>query len=398
MRDHFWVPDMAGVDWDAEVARYRPLVDEVGSHDDLVDLLWELQGELGTSHAYVSGGPPGGDPTGRPGLLGADLEPAGDGAPGWVVRRVLPPETSAPAARSPLSGPGVDVRAGDVLLEVGGVPVDPDRGPAPLLVGRAGRLVELTVRSGPERPDAGTVRRVAVRALRSDRELRYQDWVAGRRAAVAERSGGRLGYLHVPDMMPPGWAQLHRDLARETTRDGLILDVRGNGGGHTSQLVVEKLARRVIGWDLPRHRSPSTYPADAPRGPVVALADELSGSDGDIVTAAIKRLGIGPVVGVRTWGGVIGIDGRFALADGTRVTQPRYATWFDDVGWGLENHGADPDVEVVIRPQDWVAGRDPQLERAVDLALERLAEHPPARPPDVATRPSRARPALPPRP
>ncbi len=331
MRDHFWAADMAGVDWAAELERYRPLVDAVGSHDDLVDLLWEVQGELGTSHAYVwSGGA--GDRTGRPGLLGADLEPA-PGGDGWRVVRVLPPETSAPAARSPLSGPGVDVRAGDVIVEVGGKPVDAGYGPAPLLVGGADELVELSVRSGPDRADAGEVRRVVVRPLASETALRYQDWVAGRRAFVADRSDGRLGYLHVPDMMAPGWAQLHRDLSRETSREGLVLDVRGNGGGHTSQLVVEKLARKVIGWDVARHRQPTTYPMDAPRGPVVALADELAGSDGDIVTAAIKRLGIGPVVGVRTWGGVIGIDSRYRLVDGTGVTQPRYATWFDDVGW-----------------------------------------------------------------
>ncbi|MBP2370945.1 S41 family peptidase [Pseudonocardia parietis] len=397
MRDHFWVEDMAGVDWAAETARYRPLVDRVGSHDDLLDLLWELHGELGTSHAYVIGTRPAGDGTGRPGLLGADLEPVA-GGPGWRITRVLPPETSAPAARSPLSAPGVDVRAGDVLLEVGGAPVDPHWGAAPLLVSAAGRTVELTVRSGPDREDAGTVRRVAVRPLHSDTELRYQDRVARLRSEVAERSGGRLGYLHVPDMMGYGWAQLHRDLARETAKDGLVLDVRGNRGGHTSQLVVEKLARTVIGWDLPRHRAPSTYPEQAPRGPVVALADERSGSDGDIVTAAIKRLGIGPVVGVRTWGGVIGIDGRYGLVDGTRITQPRYATWFDDLGWGMENHGVAPDVEVVVTPQDRAAGRDPQLDRAIELALARLAEHPPARPPDVATRPSMARPALPARP
>ena len=396
MRDHFWTPDMAGVDWAAELARYRPLVDAVGSHDDLVDLLWELQGELGTSHAYVSG-QAAGDWSGRPGLLGADLAPDESGT-GWRVLRVLPPETSAPAARSPLSGPGVDVRAGDVILEVGGIPVDPAYGPAPLLVARGNELVELTVRSGPDRTDAGQVRRVVVRPLRSEEALRYQDWVAGRRAFVADRSAGRLGYLHVPDMMAGGWAQLHRDLSQETSREGLILDERGNGGGHTSELVVEKLARKVIGWDVPRHRHPSTYPRDAPRGPVVALADELSGSDGDIVTAAIKRLGIGPVVGVRTWGGVIGIDSRYDLVDGTAVTQPRYASWFDDTGWTVENHGVDPDEEVVIRPQDWVAGRDPQLERAVDLALDALAERPAARPPDPATRPSRARPELPPRP
>ncbi|MCO1659982.1 S41 family peptidase [Pseudonocardia humida] len=394
MRDHFWVEDMAGVDWAAEMDRYRPLVDAVGSHHDLVDLLWELQGELGTSHAYVRGGGDG-DASGRPGLLGADLEPAEEG---WVVTRVLPPETSAPAARSPLSGPGVDVRAGDVVLEVGGVPVDPAWGPAPLLVSRAGELVELTVRSGPDRADAGETRRVVVRPLHSEAALRYQDWVAGRRAFVADRSDGRLGYLHVPDMMAPGWAQLHRDLGRETSRDGLLLDVRGNGGGHVSQLVVEKLARRVIGWDAPRHRQPTTYPMDAPRGPVIAVADEMAGSDGDIVTAAIKRLGIGPVVGVRTWGGVIGIDSRYDLVDGTGVTQPRYATWFDDTGWDVENHGVDPDVEVVVRPQDWVAGADPQLERAIEMAMAALEERPAARPPDPATRPSRVRPALPPRP
>ena len=386
-RDHFWVEDMAGVDWAAETARYRPLVDAVGSHDDLVDLLWELHGELGTSHAYVTAWG-GGGRDGRPGLLGADLSPASDG---WRVDRVLPPETSAPAARSPLSSPGVDVRAGDVILEVAGQPVDPVLGPAPLLVSRGDDLVELTVRREEE------VRRVVVRPLRSEGALRYQDWVANRRAFVAERSDGRLGYLHVPDMMAPGWAQLHRDLSRETAREGLVLDVRGNGGGHTSQLVVEKLARKVIGWDVVRHKQPVTYPEDAPRGPIVALADEFSGSDGDIVTAAIKRLGLAPVVGTRTWGGVIGIDSRYGLVDGTRVTQPRYAFWFDDVAWDVENHGVDPDVEVVVTPEDWAAGRDPQLERAVDMALEALEARPAATPPDVATRPSRRRPALPPR-
>lgn len=394
MRDHFWAADMAEVDWAGELDRYRPLVDAVGSHDDLTDVLWELHGELGTSHAYV-GARSFGDSSGRPGLLGADLEPAPDG--GWRVTRVLPPETSAPAARSPLSSPGADVRAGDVILEVGGQPVDPALGPAPLLVARGGDLVELTVRTGPDRDGAGEVRRVVVRPLTHDMPLRYQDWVAGRRAFVVERSAGRLGYLHVPDMMAGGWAQLHRDLSRETGHDGLILDVRSNGGGHTSQLVVEKLARKVIGWEMGRHREPETYPMDAPRGPIVALADEYSGSDGDIVTQAIKRLGIAPVVGVRTWGGVIGIDSRYSLVDSTGVTQPRYAFHFDDVEWGVENHGVDPDVEVVIAPQDWAADRDPQLERAVDMALEALEQQPAAVPPDPATRPSRLRPELPPR-
>ncbi len=388
MRDHFWTADAGGVDWAGEVARYRPLVDRVGSYDDLVDLLWEVQGELGTSHAYVRPRWTGGQ-DGRPAFLGADLAPDGRG---WRVERVLPADTSAPAARSPLAAPGVDVRAGDLLLEVGGRAVDPLLGPAPLLVGTADTVVELTVAR------AGEVRRVAVRPLPDETELRYQDWVAGRRAAVAERSGGRLGYLHVPDMMPTGWAQLHRDLGRELARDGLVVDLRSNGGGHTSQLVVEKLARRVTGWTVARHREPTTYPRDAPRGPVVVVVDELAGSDGDIGTLALQQRGIGPVVGVRTWGGVIGIDSRYRLVDGTGVTQPRYAHWFDGVGWEVENRGVEPDVEVVVTPQEWAAGRDPQLDRAVELALAALVERPAVRPPDPATRPSRRRPELPPRP
>jgi tricorn protease len=238
---------------------------------------------------------------------------------------------------------------------------------------------------------------VVVLPLADDDQLRYQDWVAGRRAFVADRSVGRLGYLHLPDMVANGWAQLHRDLRQQTGREGLIVDVRGNRGGHLSQLVIEKLARRVIGWDVARHGQPDTYPMEAPRGPVVAVANEHAGSDGDIVTSAFQRAGIGPVVGVRTWGGVIGIDSRYHLIDGTLVTQPRYAIWFDHLGWDLENRGVTPDHEVVITPADYVAGRDPQLATAVDLALAALAQRPAAIPPDLTTRPSRTRPTLPPR-
>jgi tricorn protease len=239
---------------------------------------------------------------------------------------------------------------------------------------------------------------VVVVPLGDDRRLRYQDWVAGRRQFVRERSDGRIGYLHVPDMMGEGWAHLHRDLHSEMEHDALVVDVRGNRGGHTSQLIVEKLARRVLGWDSPRWMRPTSYPGEAPRGPVVALADEFAGSDGDIVTAAIKILGLGPVIGARTWGGVVGIDGAgHELVDGTRITIPRYAFWFPAYGWDVENHGVDPDTEVLITPDDWAADRDPQLEVAVDRALALLEEHPPARPPDVATGPAKRRPPLPPR-
>jgi tricorn protease len=375
MRDNFWRPDLGGVDWDAVLDRYRPVLERVATHDDLVDLLWEVQGELGTSHAYVTPGGGGGWSERRQGLLGADISRHEDGS--WRIDRVLPSETSDPEAQAPLAAPGVAVRVGDAIVAVGGRPVDPVTGPGPLLVGTAGKPVELTVAPA----GGGDLRHAVVLPLENEEPLRYHAWVADRRAYVHEKSGGRLGYLHVPDMVGSGWAQLHRDLRVEVAREGLVVDVRENRGGHTSQLVVEKLARRIVGWDLPRGMRPSSYPEDAPRGPVVAVANEFSGSDGDIVNAAIKALGIGPVVGTRTWGGVVGIDNRYQLVDGTAVTQPKYAFWLEGYEWGVENHGVDPDVEVVMAPQDHAAGRDPQLDEAIRLALAALEETPAKQPP-----------------
>jgi tricorn protease len=242
------------------------------------------------------------------------------------------------------------------------------------------------------------LRRVAVVRLRSGRRLRYQDWVASRRRLVRELSDGRLGYLHIPDMMGEGWAHFHRDLRLEMTRDGLIFDVRGNSGGHTSELVVEKLARQVVGWSLGRYRLPYSYPREARRGAMVTLADEFAGSDGDIVTAAVKLLGLGPVVGTRTWGGVIGIEGRQGLVDGSTVTVPRYAFYFDEYGWDVENHGVDPDVEVLITPDDAAADRDTQLEMAVQMAVDALDKQPRPTLPEVAAGPVKSRRPLPPRP
>jgi tricorn protease len=394
MRHDFWVDDMAGVDWAGVLDDYRPLLGRIAGSEDFADLLWEVFGELGTSHAYVRTAPGGGGDGGPVGLLGADLERGANG--GWRITRVLPGESSDPRARSPLAAPGVVVRPGDGLVGVDGQPVDPVTGPGPLLAGAAGVPVELTVSS----PGGDDIRRAVVVPLDDDSRLRYQDWVASRRRTVRELAGGRIGYLHVPDMMGEGWADFHRDLRLEMTHDALIVDVRGNRGGHVSELVVEKLARRVVGWDVPRGLMPATYPQDAPRGPVVALSDEFAGSDGDIVTAAIRALRLGPVVGARTWGGVIGIDGMagHVLVDGTAITVPRYAIWIDGYGWNLENRGAEPDVEVLNLPGDWAAGRDAQLEAAVRVALEALEARPAAAAPDTAQRPSKRRPPLPPRP
>ena len=399
MRRDFWNPGMSGVDWDAVLDSYRPLLDRVRGADDFTDLMWETVAELGTSHAYIvragqdfRGSDPG---PAAVGLLGADIsrDPAGR----WLVDRVLPGETSDPRARSPLEAPGVVIKAGDELIAVDGRPVDPLLGPAPLLAGTVGKPVELVVR--PQGADPEVRRRVVVVPLRDERRLRYQDWVAGRRRMVRELGDDRIGYLHIPNMIGEGWADFHRDLRTEMGFDALVMDVRGNAGGHISQLVVEKLARRVIGWDHGRWMRPSSYPQDGRRGPVVTVADEFAGSDGDIVTAAIKLLGLGPVVGTRTWGGVVGIDGvpGHELVDGTHMTVPRYAFSFDEYGWGVENYGVDPDVEVLLTPDDWAAGHDPQLETAVRLVLEALEKQPPKVPADPATGPSRVRPPLPPR-
>ncbi|MBT2250423.1 PDZ domain-containing protein [Arthrobacter sp. BHU FT2] len=379
-RDFFWTEDMAGQDWDSMHARYRPLVARLGSHDDLVDLLWELHGELGTSHAYVRPALVTENGSHGQGRLGADLAYTPSG---WAITRILAGESSDPLATSPLNRPGVDAKAGDILLAIDGVPLGESVAPAMQLVGAAGRAVELTLLNGPGHGEAvGTRRRVAVVPVKDEERLRYQEWVASNRRTVREASAGSFGYLHIPDMMAHGWAQLHRDLDTETALDGLIVDVRRNRGGHTSQLVAELIGRKVTGWSMPRGEKPRTYPHHAPRGPVIILADEFAGSDGDIITQVSKLRGIGPVIGTRTWGGVVGIDNRFALADGTGVTQPRYANWFGGgVGWSVENYGVDPDIEVIFPPHAYAAGRDPQLEYGIGALKEMIQELPTDRPP-----------------
>ncbi|MGN6608613.1 MAG: S41 family peptidase, partial [Jatrophihabitans sp.] len=389
MRDHFWIEDMGGVDWDDVLERYLPIVDRIATRDDLSELLWEMIGELGSSHAYERQVFPPAPPGRTASFLGADYERDADG--GWRIARVLPGESSVPAARSPLRAAGVDVRPGDRLVAVNGQPLD-ERGPAPLLTGLAGKPVLLTVIRGDEPRD------VVVVPTADEEPLRYQDWVAGRRAAVHVATDGRMGYVHVPDMMSTGWAEFNRDLRREARRDALVLDTRDNGGGHVSELVIERVARRLLGGGLSRHAVDEEYPTGAPHGPVVSVANEFAGSDGDIVNEAFKELGLGTIVGERTWGGVIGIDGRYTLVDGTSVTQPRYSFWFRDAGWSVENYGVDPDVVVPFPPQAWAAGDDPQLDAAVDVLREALERYEPLQMPAAATRPDRSAPPLPPRP
>ncbi|CAL9543295.1 Tricorn protease [Streptomyces sp. enrichment culture] len=393
IRAYFWEPGMCGIDWDAVLDQYRPLVERVASPDEFADLLREVLGELGTSHAYVTAARRNEGPAHYQrwqGLLGANFVRQ-DGR--WLVRRILAGDSSDSRARSPLAGTGI--REGAVLTHVDGRPVDPVTGPYPLLAGSGGTTVELTFT--PPDGEPGGPRRVAVVPLVDERPLRYQDWVAKRRDVVRELSDGKCGYLHIPDMGGSGWAQFNRDLRMEMSRPALIVDVRGNAGGHISELVVEKLTRTILGWDLTRDAQPVSYASNAPRGPVVALADEATSSDGDMITAAFKLLDLGPVVGQRTWGGVVGMTGRHRLGDGTVITVPMNAAWFDAYGWSVENHGVTPDVEVLRTPVDWAEGRYPVLGEAVRLALELLERHPAAVPPDYSDVPDRTRPKLPPR-
>jgi tricorn protease len=387
-RHLYWIEDMSGIDWDAVVARYRPLADRVSTRDELTDLLWELHGELGTSHAYAVSPESKTSPHERQGYLGVDFE--ADGGV-WRIAAIPTSEPSVRRARSPLGAAGAKV--GEEITSIDGRPVGASS-PAQLLVGAANQIVEIGLRG-----EDGSARAVAVRALPDEAALRYHAWVAANRSLVRERSGGRLGYVHVPDMMSLGWAQLQRDLRLETGREGLVVDLRHNGGGHTSELVLERLSSRVTAWDKARGFEPSRYPLDGARGPMVAVIDQAAGSDGDIASEAFRQRRLGPLVGSRTWGGVVGIDMRYDLADGGRVTQPRYAYWFvGGVGWSVEGHGVAPDIDVPFAPHDWAAARDPQLETAISTALAALGQQPPLQPPSLDDRPSRTAPPLPPRP
>ena len=367
--------------------QYRPLVERVASPDEFADLLREVLGELGTSHAYVTAarrneGPP--HYQRRQGLLGANFVRR-DG--GWTVKRILPGDSSDSKARSPLAGTGI--REGAVLTHVDGRPVDPDAGPYPLLAGAGGTTVELTFTPAEdgEMRSAWARRRVAVVPLVDERPLRYQDWVAKRRAVVRELSGGRCGYLHIPDMGGSGWAQFNRDLRMEVSRPALIVDVRGNAGGHISELVVEKLSRTILGWDLTRDAQPVSYASNAPRGPVVALADEATSSDGDMITAAFKLLKLGPVVGQRTWGGVVGMTGRHQLGDGTVITVPMNAAWFDAYGWSVENQGRRPRPRRPAHPAGLGGGPPRPADRRGGAGPGLLETDPPGDTADLQRRP-----------
>jgi len=369
-REQFWVADVAGVDWPGVYQRYAPLVDRLTSRGELSDLIWEMQGELGSSHAYEFGGEYRPHPEYRQGFLGVDWRfDAGDGV--YRIARIVRGDPWNPKESSPLLAPGVNASAGDAVLAINGQRLMPERGPQQLLVNQAETEVQILLQSAD-----GVVRSVTVRALADEFGARYRDWVEGNRRLVHEQTKGRVGYVHIPDMWADGYAEFHRYYLAEYDHDALIVDVRWNGGGAVSGLVLEKLARPRLGYDFQRWAPPNPYLYNSPRGKLVAITDENADSDGDIFSHAFKMMGLGPLIGKRTWGGVIGISPYMPLVDGTITTQPEFSFWFKDVGWGVENYGTDPTTDVDYTPQDYARGFDPQLDRAIAEALRLVEEYP----------------------
>ncbi len=396
-RDHFWMPDMSQVDWLAVYDRYLPLIDRVVSRSEFSDLIWEMQGELGTSHAYEIGGDYRSAPVYRQGYLGADFHYDQD-SDKWRIAHIVQGDVWDEEADSPLNKPGLGVRTGDLLLAVNGRPVNGEMSPQRALVNLAGEEILLSVATeieADETDDEVTKpRHVLVKTLRDESAARYREWVNNNRRHVFEATNGRVGYVHIPDMGAHGYAEFHRAYLAEIDRESLIVDVRYNRGGNVSELILEKLARRRIGYDLTRWSDiPYPYPGESVQGPMVALTNEYAGSDGDIFSHSFKLMGLGPLVGKRTWGGVIGIYPRHALVDGTMTTQPEFSFWFQDVGWGVENYGTDPDIEVANKPQDYALGVDTQLEKSIAVILELMDANPPQFP-DFGPPPSRALPRL----
>ena len=384
MRDFYWDPGLGGVDWKAVRDQYASLLPRLATRSDLQDLMAEMIAELSTSHTYVFGGDAGRRVPSRPtGLLGADLTREGDF---FRVERIYH-GSPADDETSPLIAPGVDVQEGEYILAVNHRPFLDDRPFHAHLEGFAGKTVLLTVNDTPRLDGA---RQVVVLPLGNEHGVRYADWVRGNRERVAELTEGKIGYLHIPDMMQDGLIEFNTWFYPQLDKEGMIVDVRWNGGGFVSQMILERFRRPVVSFDRARGGGTMTYPYRTLNGPFVVLLDEHAGSDGDIFPAAVQLEGLAPVIGQRSWGGVIGISGLRPMVDGGLLTQPQTAWWDPARGWGLENRGVEPDIEVVNLPQDLAAGFDAQLERAIDEVLRLHAEDPPLDP-DFGPVPPRGR-------
>jgi len=371
LRDWFYDPGMHGQDWNAIRARYEALLPHVNSRADLDYLLTEIAGEANAGHVYVESGDHRKVERRAGGLLGAEIESHASGY--FRVARVFPRDSSDAAARSPLAEHGVNVTDGEFILAVDGVDARSVRNFYQLLENKAERVVTLRVNRRPVEQGA---REVRVQTIASEQKLRYTDWVQQRRAMVDELSGGRIGYIHVPDTAVEGSRELFKGMIAYADKQALIIDDRYNGGGFIPDRLVELLAREPLNYWKSRGLEPEATPLLHHRGPKVMLINGQAGSGGDALPYYFRKLGLGPLVGTRTWGGLIGISGNPRLADNGAILAATFRFIDTDGKWVVENDGVAPDIEVIDRPELVAAGRDPSVEKAVELLLETLARRP----------------------
>lgn len=377
-RAFFYDPSYHGMDLAGAERSYASYVDGLGGRDDLDYLFAEVFGNLTVGHLFVNG-PDGAPPNGpRNGLLGADYAAEGGR---WRVSRIYTGESWNPGLRAPLTQPGVNVKSGEYLLAVDGRDLRATTSVDQALEGTAGKSVVLRV--GP-RADGTGARDVTVVPLGSERMLRHLAWVDDNRRTVDRLSGGKLAYIYVPNTANEGYTSFNRYFFAQQDRQGAVVDERFNTGGNIADYMVEYLRRDApFNWVTARYGADTPIPAGAIYGPKAMLINEYAGSGGDELPWLFKRLKVGPLVGKRTWGGLVGIGGYPTLMDGGGVTAPRVAIWTPEGEYAVENHGVTPDVEVDWDPAAWRAGHDAQLERAVAMLMDEVKAHPP----QVAKRP-----------
>ena len=378
MRDFFYSPTMNGIDWKAQRDKYAALLPFVNHRNDLTYLLGELIGELNNGHTYVGGGERPETPRIKLGLLGAEFsrDPA---TRAYRIDRILPGENWDKHTRSPLTAIGLNVKPGDYLLAINGTPVSSLPNLYEALIGTADKQVILRVNSKPT--DTGA-RDITVVPTADEAPLYYQSWVEKNMNEVTKKTGGEVGYLHIPDMGRPGLNQFTKLYFPQIRKKGLIVDVRGNGGGFVSPLVIERLRRALVMVEIARNGMPETNPAQTFLGPMVTLIDEFSASDGDIFPYRFKTLGLGKLIGKRTWGGVIGIRNSLPLTDGGVLFKPEFAPYSKEgKEWIIESHGVDPDIMVDNDPGKEFHGEDQQLEKAIQVVQEEMKTKPAELPP-----------------
>ncbi|MGB7624138.1 MAG: PDZ domain-containing protein [Terriglobia bacterium] len=371
-RDFYYDPNMHGLDWPKMKERYGQLLPYVADRTDLNYLIGEMIAELSTSHAYVGGGETPEIQRVSGGLLGVDFD-ADQGF--YRFKKIYRGENWDSSLRSPLTEPGVNVKTGDYLIAVNGRLLRTPTDPYSYFEELAEKQVTLKVNSKPSEEGA---REVTVQPIRDESGLRYLDWVESNRRKVAEATGGRVGYMHVPDTAIAGVQEFSKAYYAEIGKEGLVVDERFNSGGFIPDFFVERLSRKLLSLWAPREGADFLTPGAAIYGPKVILANGFSGSGGDAFPYYFRRYKIGPIIGERTWGGLVGISRNIPMLDGGFVTAPEFGLWSPDNGghWDVENHGVDPDIEIDNRPDLVVQGHDPQLEKAIEWVKEALSKEP----------------------